>query len=55
VSVELTAAVPIRRSVTDDYIVCLECGKKLKMRKRHLLDRPRAAAAGMPCEWGQPR
>lgn len=29
-------AVPIRRSVTDDYIVCLEDGKKLKMLKRHL-------------------
>jgi hypothetical protein len=34
--VELTPAVPIRRSVTDDYIVCLEDGKKLKMLKRHL-------------------
>lgn len=29
-------AVPIRRSVTDDYIICLEDGKKLKMLKRHL-------------------
>ena len=36
-SVELTAAVPIRRSVTDDYIVCLEDGKKLKTLKRHLM------------------
>jgi predicted transcriptional regulator len=34
--VELTPAVPIRRSVTDDHIVCLEDGKKLKMLKRHL-------------------
>ena len=33
----LTPAVPIRRSVTDDYIVCLEDGKKLKMLKRHLM------------------
>ena len=37
VSVELTPAVPIRRSVTDDHIVCLEDGKKLKMLKRHLM------------------
>ena len=37
VSVELTLAVPIRRSVTDDHIVCLEDGKKLKMLKRHLM------------------
>lgn len=31
-----TPAVPVRRSVTPDYIVCLEDGKKLKMLKRHL-------------------
>ena len=30
-------AVPIRKSVFDDYIVCLEDGKKLKMLKRHLM------------------
>jgi predicted transcriptional regulator len=29
-------AVPIKRSVLPDYIVCLEDGKKLKMLKRHL-------------------
>jgi predicted transcriptional regulator len=29
-------AVPIRSSVTPDYIVCLEDGRKLKMLKRHL-------------------
>ena len=32
----LKPAVPIKRSVTPDYIVCLEDGKKLKMLKRHL-------------------
>jgi predicted transcriptional regulator len=32
----LTPAVPVKRSVHDDYIVCLEDGKKLKMLKRHL-------------------
>jgi predicted transcriptional regulator len=31
-----TPAVPIRKSVTPDYIVCLEDGKKLKMLERHL-------------------
>src|SRR5215813_14710319 len=30
------AAVPVKKSVTPDYIVCLEDGKKLKMLKRHL-------------------
>ena len=29
-------AVPIKRSIANDYIVCLEDGKKLKMLKRHL-------------------
>jgi predicted transcriptional regulator len=29
-------AVPIKRSVNPDFIVCLEDGKKLKMLKRHL-------------------
>ncbi len=29
-------AVPVRRSITPDYIVCLEDGKRLKMLKRHL-------------------
>ena len=32
----LKPAVPIERSVTPNYIVCLEDGKKLKMLKRHL-------------------
>ena len=29
-------AVPVKKSVFDDYIICLEDGKKLKMLKRHL-------------------
>src|ERR1700724_1229257 len=29
-------AVPVKKSVYPDYIVCLEDGKKLKMLKRHL-------------------
>lgn len=33
---DLKPAVPIRNSVTDDYVICLEDGKKLKMLKRHL-------------------
>ena len=31
-----TPAVPIKKSITPEYIVCLEDGKKLKMLKRHL-------------------
>ena len=47
-------AVSIRRSITPDYIVCLEDGKKLKMLKRHL----RASYGITPDEyrtkWGLP-
>ncbi|MBC8159003.1 MAG: MucR family transcriptional regulator [Alphaproteobacteria bacterium] len=32
----LKPAVPIKKSIFPDYIVCLENGKKLKMLKRHL-------------------
>jgi len=31
-----TPAVAVKKSVTPDFIVCLEDGKKLKMLKRHL-------------------
>ncbi len=29
-------AVPIKKSITPDYVICLEDGKKFKMLKRHL-------------------
>ena len=35
-AVQQKPAVPIKKSVHDDYLVCLEDGKKLKMLKRHL-------------------
>jgi predicted transcriptional regulator len=34
--VELIPAVPVKKSVTHDYIICLEDGKKFKSLKRHL-------------------
>lgn len=33
---ELTPAVSIKRSVTPDVILCLECGKKFKSLRRHI-------------------
>ena len=33
---KLQPAVPVKKSVTPDFIICLEDGKKLKMLKRHL-------------------
>src|SRR4051812_8186164 len=35
----LVPAVPIRKSVTPEFLVCLDDGKKLKMLKRHLKTR----------------
>jgi predicted transcriptional regulator len=35
----LKPAVPIKKSVTADYVVCLEDGKKLKMLKRYVRSR----------------
>ena len=29
-------AVPVKKSITPEYLICLEDGKKLKMLKRHL-------------------
>ncbi len=34
--VELNPAVPVKKSVTAEYIICLEDGKKFKSLKRHL-------------------
>jgi len=34
--VALTPAVPVKKSVGNDFIICLDCGKKQKMLKRHL-------------------
>jgi len=48
-------AIPVKKSVTPDYIICLEDGKKLKMLKRHL----KTAYDMTPDEyrerWGLPR
>ena len=53
-SVELTPAVPIRRSVTDDHIVCLEDGKKLKMLKRHLMTHYQMTPEQYRTKWNLP-
>jgi predicted transcriptional regulator len=37
VEVRHEPAVSIRSSVKNDHIVCLDCGKKMKMLKRHLM------------------
>ena len=51
---ELVPAVPIKKSVSDDYIVCLEDGKKLKMLKRHLKTRYNMSPDEYRKRWGLP-
>jgi predicted transcriptional regulator len=47
-------AVPIKRSVSADYIVCLEDGKKLKMLKRHLRTTYGMTPDEYRAKWGLP-
>ena len=49
-----TPAVPIKKSITPDYIVCLEDGKKLKMLKRHLMTAYKMTPAQYRMRWGLP-
>ena len=50
----LKPAVPIRRSVTPDYIVCLEDGKKFKSLKRHLRTHYDLSPEEYREKWGLP-
>jgi predicted transcriptional regulator len=45
-------AVPIGRSITNDYIVCLEDGRKLKMLKRYLRSRYDMSPDDYRRRWG---
>jgi predicted transcriptional regulator len=47
-------AVPVKRSVHPDHIVCLEDGKKLKMLKRHLMTSYKLTPEGYRERWGLP-
>lgn len=47
-------AVPVKRSITPDYIVCLEDGKKFKSLKRHLRTRYSMTPDEYRAKWGLP-
>ena len=47
-------AVPIKKSVTPDYIVCLEDGKKMKMLKRHIKTEYGMTPDQYRAKWGLP-
>ncbi len=51
----LTAAVPIKRSVTPDPIVCLECGKSFTSIKRHLAKVHDLAPEQYRSKWNLPQ
>lgn len=51
---ELRPAVPVRRSVQPDFIVCLEDGKKFKSLKRHLRTHYNLTPEEYRTKWGLP-
>ena len=51
---QLTPAVPIKKSVTPDYIICLDDGKKFKSLKRHLRTAYNLTPDQYRVRWGLP-
>ncbi|HTO41448.1 MAG TPA: MucR family transcriptional regulator [Rhizomicrobium sp.] len=47
-------AVPIKKSITPDFIICLEDGKKLKMLKRYLRSNYDLTPEDYRIKWGLP-
>jgi predicted transcriptional regulator len=54
VEVKLIPAVPIKKSVTPDFITCLEDGKKFKSLKRHLSTAYGLTPDAYRAKWGLP-
>lgn len=50
----LQPAVPIKKSVTNDYIVCLEDGRTFKSLKRHLRAKYNLSPEQYRAKWGLP-
>lgn len=50
----LKPAVPIKKSVTDEFIICLEDGAKLKMLKRYLRTHYDMSPDDYRTKWGLP-
>ena len=47
-------AVPVKRSIHQDYLVCLEDGAKMKMLKRYIAKRYNLTPAQYKSKWGLP-
>jgi len=50
----LRPAVPIKKSITEEYLVCLEDGRKFKSLKRHLRTRYHQTPEQYRAKWGLP-
>lgn len=50
----LKPAVPIKKSIEDDYLICLEDGKKFKSLKRHLRSKFDMSPEEYRTKWGLP-
>ncbi|GGH23287.1 MucR family transcriptional regulator [Alsobacter metallidurans] len=53
--VELKPAVPVKKSITPDAIICLEDGKAFKSLKRHLMTKYGMTPAEYRAKWGLPK
>lgn len=53
-TVELKPAVPVKKSIGPDYIICLEDGKKFKSLKRHLRTKYDMSPEDYRAKWGLP-
>ncbi len=54
VAAPLKPAVPAKKSLTDDYLICLEDGKKFKSLKRHLRTHYNLTPEEYREKWGLP-
>lgn len=52
---KLEPAIAVRRSITPDYLICLEDGKKFKSLKRHLRTHYNLGPDEYREKWGLPR
>eukprot|EP01042_Synura_sphagnicola_P013660 gene13660-17309_t len=59
VAVEDTApkepAVPVKKSITPDFLICLEDGRKFKSLKRHLRTKFNMSPEDYRAKWGLPK
>jgi predicted transcriptional regulator len=51
---QLAPAVPIKKSITHDYIICLEDGKRFRSLKRHLRTKYNLTPEQYRAKWGLP-